>query len=84
VPHDERGKLNMPEYFDKNGKQITRGMFIRHEEGTYERVYECEDENGTKDLGINASNEAWLERTGRTREIYPLYQFDTKEWEIVE
>ena len=74
----------MPKYFDKHGQEITRGMFIRHEDGSYERVYECEDENGNKDLGLNASNEAWLEKTGRNREIYPLYQFDTKsEWEIV-
>lgn len=70
-------------YFDKNGEEILAGMTLKHEDGTTDFVYSCEDENGKKDLGFNASNEAWLERTGRNREIYPLYQFNLKEYEIV-
>lgn len=67
-------------YYDKNGTQIKAGMFIKHDdEDKAEKVYASDD----NDLGINASNEAWLERHGRNRELYPLYQFNLKEWVIV-
>ena len=70
-------------YKDKNGEAINEGMRLRHDDGTVERVYACHDEEGTTDLGFNASNESWLDRTGRNREIYPLYQFPLHEYEIV-
>ena len=69
----------MDKYFDKHGEEIKAGMKIRHDDGDIERIYTTEDD----DLGVNASNEAWLERHGGNRELYPLYQFDMKEWEIV-
>jgi hypothetical protein len=70
-------------YKDKNGNIIKAGMRLKHNDGTIERVYACEGENGT-DLGFNASNEAWLERyPDRNREIYPLYQFNLREYEII-
>lgn len=67
-------------YKDKNGKVIEKGMTLKHNSGDVEYVYLAD--NG--ELGFNASNEAWLERHGRDRELYPLYQFDLSEWEIVE
>lgn len=71
-------------YFDKNGKRIEAGMILQHVlDKSRETVYSCEDEQGRKDLGFNASNENWLARTGRNREIYPLYQFNLADWEIV-
>jgi hypothetical protein len=73
----------MQKYFDKHGKEIKQGMTIKHDDGDIELVYQCEDSDGNQDLGVNASNEAWLERHGGVREIYPLYQFNMKEWEIV-
>lgn len=67
-------------YFDVNGTQIKAGMFIMHKDDDHaEKVYTSDD----GDLGINASNEAWLERHGGNRELYPLYQFNLKEWVIV-
>lgn len=69
----------MDKYFDKHGEEIKAGMKIRHDDGDIERIYATADD----DLGVNASNEAWLERHGGNRELYPLYQFDMKEWEIV-
>ena len=61
----------MQEYFDKHGKEIKAGMTIKHDNGDIELVHLNFNED---DLGINAS----------TFEIYPLYQFNLKEWEIVE
>lgn len=73
----------MPRYVDRNGKEIKSGMYLRHDDGTIDLVYDCVDSNGKDDLGFNASTERWIERTG-VREIYPLYQFDLKEFEIIE
>lgn len=67
-------------YFDKNGKEIKAGMTLKHEDGSLELVYAC----GEDDLGFNASNLAWLKRTGQAQEFYPLYQFSLTEWEIVD
>ena len=47
---------------DKNGNQIKAGMDIRMADGSFERVYETTDTYGNPDLGINASNEEYLER----------------------
>lgn len=72
-------------YFDKNKKEIKVGMKIKHNDGDIEKVYACGDD----DLGVNASNEVWLDRhygedKEAYREFYPLSQFSLKEWEIVE
>lgn len=72
-------------YFDKNGEQIMNGMTIVHEDGEVELVYVCGDDN--EDLGVNASNEVWLENHYGSskeffREYYPLSQFNLKEWQI--
>jgi hypothetical protein len=69
----------MEKYYDKNGKEIKAGMKIRHDDGEVELVYASED-----DLGLNASNENYAGFNPLRREIYPLYQFSMKEWEIVE
>jgi hypothetical protein len=61
----------LEKYFDKNGKEIKAGMKIKHDDGDIELVHANYEET---DLGINAS----------TFEIYPLYQFNLKEWEILE
>lgn len=72
-------------YFDKNGNQIKSGMDIRMEDGSTERVYETTDAYGNPDLGISASNEAYLERHPYAdREYYSLCNFDLRKVEIVE
>lgn len=74
------------EYRDKNGDLIKAGMVIKHDDGEEELIYSCGDNN--EDLGVNASNEKWLEREygdakESFREFYPLYQFRLSEWTIV-
>ena len=49
------------QYFDKNGVEIKAGMTIRMEDGSLELVYDTTDSYGNPDLGINASNEEYLE-----------------------
>lgn len=72
-------------YFDKNGNRIEAGMDIRMADGSIERVYETTDAYGNPDLGINASNEAYLERHPYAdREYYSLCNFDLRKVEIVE
>jgi hypothetical protein len=66
------------EYFDKNGEEIKTGMRIKHDGGDIEMVYQNSDEN---DLGIDASNKNFI--GGSDRKIYPLYQFNLKEWIII-
>lgn len=70
----------MVEYFDKNNIQIKPMDIIKHKTGAVEVVYGEGD-----DLGVNASNLAYMKNHGFTRnEIYPLYQFDTEnDWEVV-
>lgn len=71
----------MKKYEDKNGKIIVIGNVIKHDSGDTENVYGC----GDCDLGVNASNEAYLKRNPEAkREFYPLSQFDLSEWEIIE
>jgi hypothetical protein len=75
--------LNMAvttEYKDKHGKLIEAGMTLKHLTGAIEKVYETTD----GDLGFNASNENFSGFDPMLRELYPLYQFDMKDWEIVE
>lgn len=70
----------MEKYFDKNGNEIKKGMYLKHDDGEISKVYASDD----GDLGFNATNENWKGWDGFTREIYPLYQFRMREWEIVD
>ena len=70
-------------YLDKNGNEIKAGMTILMEDGSTETVYETVDEYGRHDLGINASNEVYLQRhPDEDREYYPLSNFNTQRIEI--
>ena len=65
------------QYFDKNGVEIKAGMTIRMEDGSLELVYDTTDSYGNPDLGINASNEDYLElHPFASREFYSLCNFD--------
>lgn len=71
------------QYFDKNGNEIKGGMTIRMEDGNLELVYETDDGYGNPDLGINATNEAFMERhPDWDREFYSLSMFNMKGVEI--
>ncbi len=68
-----------PKYYDANGNRIREGMTIQFPSGTTELVYATVDSEGNPDLGINASNEAYMKRHGLTetdREFYPLSSVD--------
>lgn len=70
-------------YFDKSGVEIKAGMYITMSDGSTELVYDTDDGYGNPDLGINASNEAYLERHSyASREYYSLSNFDMREVEI--
>ena len=73
------------QYFDKNGVEIKSGMTLRMADGSEELVYDTTDAYGNPDLGINASNEEYLERHPyASREYYSLCNFDMSEVEIIE
>lgn len=73
------------QYFDKNGVEIKAGMTIRMEDGSLELVYDTTDSYGNPDLGINASNEEYLERNPcACREFYSLSNFDMRYTEVVD
>lgn len=74
-------------YFDKTGTEIKAGMFLRMENGSIEKVYACVDQDGSADLGINASNEAFLRNhfpgcEDYYREFYSLSNFSLCNTEI--
>lgn len=70
-------------YRDKHGEVIKEGMTIRHDDGSTEKVISCTDSDGTRNLGINASNPN--HPLSRIHQVaYPLSEFSTsREWEIV-
>ena len=73
------------QYLDKNGVEIKAGMTIRMEDGSLELVYDTTDSYGNPDLGINASNEEYLERNPcACREFYSLCNFDMRYAEVVD
>jgi hypothetical protein len=70
-------------YRDKHGKKIEHGMYLKHNDGDVSYVYQCANPDGEEDLGFNASNENHISFNEMERKIYPLYQFNMKEYEIV-
>ena len=73
------------QYFDKNGVEIKSGMTLRMADGSEELVYDTTDAYGNPDLGINASNEAYLTRHPEAdREFYSLCNFDMSKTEIID
>ena len=69
----------MEKYYDKLGNQILPNMILEHEDGEQQKVYLSIDD----DLGFNASNEEYEGFNEFNRQLYPLYQFNLKEWKIV-
>lgn len=77
----------MMPYLDKTGVEIKAGIFLRMEDGSIEKVYACSSQDGTDDLGINASNEAFLRNhypgcEDAYREFYSLSNFRLSSTEI--
>lgn len=73
-------------YLDMHGEEIREGMFLRFGDGSIEMVHATE-QDGQEDLGIQATNEAYIRRHDLGefgREFYPLSEFDLQEVEIYE
>ncbi|MBO6267120.1 MAG: hypothetical protein J6M06_02685 [Synergistaceae bacterium] len=63
-------------YVDGFGREIKAGMLIAIGDDPPERVYMCSTQDGEEDLGISASNEAYLaHHPDAPREYYPLSNF---------
>lgn len=70
-------------YADKHGEEIKAGYMIRIGDDDPELVYSCINEFGD-DLGINASNEAYLKaHPDAVREYYSLTNFSSEDIEII-
>lgn len=70
-------------YVDKHGEEIKAGYMIRIGDDDPELVYSCVNDFG-HDLGINASNEAYLKAHPEAdREYYSLNNFTSSIIEIV-
>lgn len=77
----------MKKYFDSKGTEIQADMHLRFPSGTVERIYATQDAEGNPDLGINASNDAYMRRHGLTeadRQFYPLSSIDLYGTEVCE
>jgi hypothetical protein len=78
----ENGKKR---YFDRNGTEITEGCKIKHLHGDRslertEQVYLTED----GELGIDATNPAWVERGWAAPCEFGIYPLTMEETEMVE
>jgi hypothetical protein len=62
-------KNSITKYYDKNKKEIKEGMKLKHIDGDVDTVLK-----GTNCLGFSANKDKSL--------IYPLTEFDLREWEI--
>lgn len=77
----------MKKYFDSNGTEIQADMYLRFPGGVVEKIYATMDAEGNPDLGINATNDAYMRLHGLTdadREFYPLSSIDLHGTEICE
>ena len=74
----------MKRHEDKHGIAIAAGDTLRFDDGTTEKVYATSDQFGNEDLGISASNEAYLRRhPDAVREYYSLSTISLKGAEIL-
>ncbi len=74
-------------YYDANQREIFADMHIQFPNGTVEKVYATQDTDGNPDLGINASNDAYMQLHGipeAEREFYSLSSVDLHGVEICE
>ena len=83
VSYDARPDYRAPAYYDRNGNEIKAGMRIIFEDGSSEQVYATSDAQGRQDLGISATNEAFLKKhPDWEQEFYSLSTVDLSAVEI--
>ena len=83
VSYEARPDYRTPNYYDRNGNEIKPGMQLVFANGRTELVYETMDQNGQPDLGISATNEAFLKNhLDWEQEFYSLSMVDLDAVEI--
>lgn len=83
VSYEARPDYRTPNYYDRNGNEIKPGMQLVFANGRTELVYETMDQNGQPDLGISATNEAFLKNhPDWEQEFYSLSMVDLDAVEI--
>ena len=83
VSYEARPDYRAPAYYDRNGNEIKEGMRIVFEDGRIEQVYATSDAQGRQDLGISATNEAFLKNhPDWEQEFYSLSTIDLSSVEI--
>ena len=83
VSYEARPDYRTPNYYDRNGNEIKPGMQLIFANGRTELVYETMDQNGQPDLGISATNEAFLKNhPDWEQEFYSLSMVDLDAVEI--
>ena len=83
VSYDARPDYRAPAYYDRNGNEIKAGMRVIFEDGRVEQVYATSDAQGRQDLGISATNEAFLKKhPDWEQEFYSLSTVDLSAVEI--
>ena len=83
VSYNARPDYRAPAYYDRNGNEIKAGMRIIFEDGSSEQVYATSDAQGRQDLGISATNEAFLKKhPDWEQEFYSLSTVDLSAVEI--
>ena len=71
-------------YVDKNGEEIKAGYTIKIGDDKPELVYSTCNDIFDEDLGVNASNEAWLKHhPDAERQYYSLSNFCSTDIEII-
>ena len=83
VSYEAHPDYRTPNYYDRNGNEIKPGMQLVFANGRTELVYETMDQNGQPDLGISATNEAFLKNhPDWEQEFYSLSMVDLDAVEI--
>ena len=83
ISYTARTDYRAPVYYDKNGNEIKAGMRIVFDDGKIEQVYATSDTQGHQDLGISATNEAFLKNhPDWEQEFYSLSTVDLNTVEI--
>lgn len=72
-------------YFDRNGKEITDGCYIKYLHGDkslerIEKVYRTEEDG----FGIDATNQRWIDKGLAVPCEYGVYPFTRTDTEMVE
>ena len=83
VSYEARPDYRSPVYYDKNGKEIKEGMQIVFDDGNTEQVFATSDMQGRRDLGISATNDAFLKNhPDHEQEFYSLSTVDLNSVQI--